>query len=132
MSISFEQTLSITFTYTVTVEASRLERGGDPDVLAQRKHLLQVALTAGDQPLKHLIMRQVARDLTDTAEREELFVWLTGYELDEEEPFLPVLSALSSQERADLDQNMPDALYVRIEDAFRAVLNTVTVSQVNG
>jgi hypothetical protein len=132
MSTSFEQTLSITFTYKVTVEESRLERGGDLDELAQRKHLLQVVLTAGDQPLKHLIMRQVARDLTDAAEREELFAWLTGYEPDEEEPLLPVLSALSSQEQAHLDQNMPDALYERIEDAFQAVLNIVTVGQVNG
>jgi hypothetical protein len=132
MNTSFAQTLSITFTYMVTVEASRLERGGDPEALAQRKHLFQAVLTAGDQPLRHLIMRQVSRDLKDTAEREEFLAWLTGYEPDEEEPLLPALSALSLQERVDLDQNMPDALYEHIEDAFQAVLNTVTVSLANG
>ena len=127
MSTSFEQTLSITFTYTVKVEASRLERGGDPDALVQRKHLLQAVLTAGDQPPKLMMMRQVVRDLTDIAEREELFAWLTGYEPDQEEPLLPILSALSSEDLAELEQNMPDALYESIEDAFQAILKTVAV-----
>ena len=127
MSTLFKQTLSITFTYTVMVDETRLERGGDPDALAQRKRLLQAVVASGDQPLTHMVIRKVVWDLTEIAEREELFSWLTGYEPDQEEPLLPVLAALSPEERTVLEENMPDALQESIEDAFQAVLKAVTV-----